>query len=168
VPRDSLVSTLVSWGNDVLFVMDRAIAAAVAGRYLLGCWPKRVALKVGTLALAMAAAMTVHRIQRHYFGLGPWDISVRWVALHGLSLLFCLVAGYRLIRIVREQEVAPAHLLLILFILLELAQLITSIKPGAWNQELYRASVVGLNGAALLAYAARLARNWLRARPASP
>jgi len=160
--QDVLLRFGLGWPIDVLFVSFYAALWAVAFRYHHDRWPARMGSKAGVLALGLLAVLGVHVVQRLHFGLGPWDIGLRWVALNGVCLVSSVMAGWHLAQVLRQKEVAPAHLVLGFSIVISILQFLLALRPGAWDMSLFHLANLMFLTISLSAYGLRLARRALR------
>jgi len=161
--QDVLLRFGLGWPIDVLFVSFYAALWAVAFRYHHDRWPARMGSKAGVLALGLLAVLGVHVVQRLHFGLGPWDIGLRWVVLNLSCLISSVFAGWHLAQVFRLKQVYPAHLVLGFSIVISIIQFLMALRPGAWDMSLFRLANLVFLVVSLAAYGVRL--TWFSFRP---
>lgn len=151
----------LGWPVDVLFVSGFAAHWVVAFRYHRDRWPARLGSRACALAGVLLLVAGVHAVQRLHLGLGPWEVGVRWVALHGSCLASVVLAGWHLAQVLRKKEVAVAHLALGLFIVIAIVQFCLALRPWAWDMSLFHLANLTVQTVVLGVYGVRLARSAL-------
>lgn len=159
--HDLLLRSGMAWIIDVMFVSTFASNWVIAHRYRSGQWPAHLVRYALILAIGLLAVMVIHVVQREYMGLGPWDVGVRWVALNGASTIFSIIAAWHMARVLCEERVLLAHLVLFIAIVIALVQLLMALQPGAWDMEKHRLANLVYMVASLVAYGARIIRHGL-------
>ena len=152
----------LGWAIDVFFVSGFAAHWVVAFRYRRDRWPARLALKACVLAGGLLLVTGIHAVQRLYLDLGPWDIGLRWVVLNLSCLASAVLAGWHLAQVFRLKEVAPAHLVLGVSVVIIIVQFLLALRPWAWDMSLYRLANLVADMVILLVYAVRLGRSSFR------
>ena len=147
----------LAWPIDVLFVSFFAALWAAAFRFHRDRWPARSGLWAMLLAGGLLMVAVIHAVQRLHFGLGVWDVGVRWVALNGACLGCSVMAGWHLAQVFRKRDVAPAHLVLGIYIIISIIQFLLALRPWAWDMNLFSLATLVLRSTALAIYGARLA-----------
>lgn len=157
----------LAWMIDVLFVAGYAGLWVTAHRYHRDRWPAHLGRNAVLLCLGFAMVECVHYVQRNHFGLGPWDVGVRWGTIN-LSCLTCAaMGGWHLTHVLRKKDVALAHLVLGFSIVVSLVQFLKALKPGAWNLDLYHLANLLFYVLSLSAYTVQLAQQALGKTPRS-
>ena len=153
-----------TWIIDVLFLASFATMWCTSYRYYRGRWPARMHLWIAGLVVLILVVDLIHKVQRIYMGLGPWDAGVRWVVINGICLTSVVMAGWYLARVLRREAVYLAHLVHCFFIVISIVQFLMALKPGAWNMELSRLGNLLFSVVSLSAYGARLVYQAVRGR----
>lgn len=148
----------LGWPVDLLFVACYASVWAVAFRYHKDRWPARLGLHAASLAGALLLVTIIHAVQRLYFGLGSWDVGVRWVVLNGACLLYAVLAGWHLAQVFRTREVALAHLVSGCYVVISIIQFLLALRPWDWDISLFRLASLTFMMVSLVIYGVRLVR----------
>lgn len=158
-----LLRVAAAWLVDVIFLGWFVAITATAWRYRVGRWPPGLGRWGLALALGLAALMVIHRAQRAA-GLPPDAWGVRLSVLYLLCLLAVLRGVWDTVRLLQLGDIAPAHLLLAVDVLLSLLQFVVAITPGVWDMQLYRGAYLVYVTGGLVFYVARIAGGVVRPR----
>ena len=135
--------------------------AVVAFRYRRGRWPQRIWRSVLLVWVLTACLLPLRVLVRD--GLGWQGVDVRLIALHVAAFALVLVAAYHAVRMLQEEDIIPAHLVLVVALLLSLSQLGVIAIPARAHAIAYQGGLLAYLTVCLVAYQLRILRGrWPR------